>query len=244
MKTESENEPLAKGNFKAFYESSARNQGPLDKLGQLRYQRALSLTDLPKDGRVLDLGCKRGSLPSLLETNANRTIAYTGVDIASLNIERNRARWPEATFVQADITQILPFESASFDRIFALEVMEHVSSPGAMLREASRLLSPRGELLLSVPNPYYWVELLNELRGAKDTQGHLFSWNRASLGRLLETCQLQVVNQIGTYFEVPTALRDPWARGRLMLWRNPPRLLARSTIVRCRAMPAAPGAEN
>lgn len=220
--------------FYLFYEKSAYEQRAIDRLGQTRYRKALSLISLPHDTKILDIGCKRGSLASVLEDKNIENHHYTGLDIAATNIQRNQARWPKSAFIQADITQQTPFETGSFDCIFALEVMEHVSSPGNMLQEINRILAPDGNLLLSVPNPYYWAEVINELRGASDTQGHLYSWTRGTLRRLLDFNKLDVINETGTYFEIPTRVRGAWVNDELILWKNAPRMLSRSTIVRCR----------
>ena len=46
-----------------------------------------------------------------------------------------------------------------------------MESPLSLLREIRRALRARG--LISVPNPYNWVELYREWRSLPDTEGHL-----------------------------------------------------------------------
>ena len=45
----------------------------------------------------------------------------------------------------------MPFKSASFDTVVALEVLEHVRNPDACLAEIDRVLRPDGRVLLTVP---------------------------------------------------------------------------------------------
>jgi len=119
-------------------------------------------------------------------------------------------------------------------RVFALEVMEHVPAPAAMLEEVHRLLAPDGLLLLSVPNPYFYSEILVEMLRVPDTQGHLYAWTDANLRRLLDFAGFEVVQRVGTYLDLPHRL------GRLRRSKQPlfiegvPPLLARSRVYACR----------
>lgn len=48
----------------------------------------------------------------------------------------------------------LPFADASFDLVFATQVLEHLPEPATFLKEAFRVLNPGGVLILSCP--FYW----------------------------------------------------------------------------------------
>lgn len=58
--------------------------------------------------------------------------------------------FPGITDVVADAVA-LPFDDGTFDCVVAFEVMEHVTHPIKMIEESYRVLSPQGNLLLSVP---------------------------------------------------------------------------------------------
>jgi glycosyltransferase involved in cell wall biosynthesis/SAM-dependent methyltransferase len=49
----------------------------------------------------------------------------------------------------------LPFADASADAVLMTELLEHVSVPSAVLREAARVLRPHGEIALTVP--FVWM---------------------------------------------------------------------------------------
>jgi SAM-dependent methyltransferase len=55
-----------------------------------------------------------------------------------------------ATAVCGDATR-LPFTDASFDRVIASEVMEHVPDDGAALEELTRVLRPGGTIAVTIP---------------------------------------------------------------------------------------------
>lgn len=53
-------------------------------------------------------------------------------------------------FLQADATQQLPLDPASFDLVVCENVVDHTQDPGAILKEARRLVRPDGRLLFGV----------------------------------------------------------------------------------------------
>ena len=59
---------------------------------------------------------------------------------------------PKPRFSRAD-GMVLPFRDASFDLVISHAVIEHVTNPGAYLREARRVLRPGGRLFLETA-PY------------------------------------------------------------------------------------------
>lgn len=214
------------------YERRAEKYPDRDPTAEMRSKKAVELAAMGNDHRVLDLGCKDGVLLQTLRKQ-NFEGEYTGVDIAERVLARGRARRLEGLFVRADIGRSLPLTSQSFDRVFALELLEHLVNPANLLREAERLLAPQGRLLLSVPNPYYYMELINELRGFPDTEGHLYSFTNANLTALLERHGFTIEASLGTYLLIPKKLRGPFRDQAFWLVSKIPRFLACSRIYRC-----------
>src|SRR5215207_209935 len=74
--------------------------------GDAKYQAWLAelLSNLPRESRVLDLGC--GSGIPVAKTLAAAGHRVTGVDISEVQIARAREAVPEAEFIQADATRV------------------------------------------------------------------------------------------------------------------------------------------
>jgi len=117
-----------------------------------RYVRDTVLLDvLPKlsdRGLVLDLGC--GDAPY---AGFFRNFQYVAVDLN----KRSKA------VVLCDATS-LPFKSETFDLVLASELLEHVSEPSLVLKEAYRVLKFNGHIIVTTrfmfpyhpePSDYY-----------------------------------------------------------------------------------------
>lgn len=114
--------------------------------------------------RVLDLGCGAGR--HTFET------LRRGADVVALDRDADELRGVEQMIrAMADAGEIkppagpvtleadalaLPFVDASFDRVIAAEVLEHIRDDAAAIAEISRVLRPGG--LLAVTVPRYWPE--------------------------------------------------------------------------------------
>jgi spore maturation protein CgeB len=97
--------------------------------------------------RLLDVGCGVGRFG--LAAHA-RGWDVTGVDVSELAIATGRALAPFPMRV-GNIGDLAD-EGEQFEVITAFEVLEHLSSPVAFLREAQRLLKPGGQAFVTVPN--------------------------------------------------------------------------------------------
>ena len=97
---------------------------------------------------LLDYGCFDASL---LETLRGKAVRLFGVDRNTQALSRARERCPDMRFgdVRADSIE---FPEAYFDAVTCLEVMEHVPSEKALIRELARVTKPGGTLVLSVPH--------------------------------------------------------------------------------------------
>ena len=103
---------------------------------------------------VLDFGCGDGQL-SLFLAKEKRPRRVVGVDIDVSAIERahvslEKTAIPEGVEVEIQLgsTDGLPVPDQSFDILIAFDCLEHVMSPGNIIRDWYRVLRPGGRCLI------------------------------------------------------------------------------------------------
>jgi SAM-dependent methyltransferase len=91
-----------------------------------------------------------------------RWMAERGIGVEDVDVER----------------ELLPHAGASFDRIVATEILEHLATPALFLSECWRVLRPGGVLHVTTPNV---VDLRGRMQAliGRSPQSHLFGIGRA-----------------------------------------------------------------
>lgn len=97
--------------------------------------------------RILDIGCGEGSRLNLIN---NKKAEKIGVDTSHIAISLAKKQYPTIKFVQTE--ESLPFPDSYFDFVYSAFVLEHTTNPKGFVKEAVRVLSPGGILLLVAPN--------------------------------------------------------------------------------------------
>ncbi|TAD90632.1 MAG: class I SAM-dependent methyltransferase [Bacteroidetes bacterium] len=88
---------------------------------------------------VFDIGCGNKPYQQLFKS---QNLLYRGCDVVQSDQRK--------VDVVCEATEI-PEPAAMYDTILCTQVLEHVSSPNLVIREAFRLLQPGGYFILSVP---------------------------------------------------------------------------------------------
>ena len=103
--------------------------------------------------KVLDLGCGYGCYTDYFRCIGGDAV---GVDGAPAMIGIARERYPESSFIVADITCPLPFESGSFDIVFCNQVLMDIEEVRSVFEECKRILKPEGILYYSIVHPAFY----------------------------------------------------------------------------------------
>jgi ubiquinone biosynthesis O-methyltransferase len=139
---------------------------------------------------LLDIGCGNGALTaSLAKSGAN----VTGIDLSESGIALARTTHPEVRYEVASVYDDLHARFGAFDRVVALEVIEHLFDPRTFLRRAFETLKPGGTLVLSTPYHGYLKNVVLALSGKLDAHftvlwdgGHIKFFSQRTLATMLE----------------------------------------------------------
>ncbi len=128
--------------------------------------RDLLESRVTREVRWLDIGCGRRLLPDWMpgsEETQSRIIgsarAAFGIDPDFASLKDNRA----LDMRVAGDSNHLPFADCSFDLLTANMVVEHISDPDALLREARRILKPGGVFIFHTPNSRSYATFFSTL---------------------------------------------------------------------------------
>ncbi len=134
-----------------------------DEILKPAIQLAVKRAELEVGMKILDVGCGRGELVAHL---SKRGFDAMGVDYSADAIRLANEYFPGARFLCGDLRE-LNFDDASFDRIFFLGVIEHLTDEqiAQALNEFRRLLKPGGMVIMTTcTNSLYYKTWTYDLR--------------------------------------------------------------------------------
>jgi 2-polyprenyl-3-methyl-5-hydroxy-6-metoxy-1,4-benzoquinol methylase len=176
--------PASENYHEALWEGVPEGLEPID----FARRRGFLLSHVRKGVRVLDVGCGEGRFAAELARIGAHPV---GIDVAAEPLRRARARHPALDLRQVRAAGAWPLQDASFDVVWAGEVIEHVADTAGWLSEVRRVLCPGGTLLLSTPDHgrlemLRWALAPRAFEARFDPRAdHLRFYTRGMLGRLL-----------------------------------------------------------
>jgi SAM-dependent methyltransferase len=140
--------------------------------------------DLDRRLRIFDMGCGPGNMLGRLQGHGDAYGSDFSLDALAF------ARSKGFRYLLSGDSTALPFTSAAFDCVVALDVLEHIEDDRAALREIARVTRPGGVFLFAVPAfPALW-------RHHDVMYGHFRRYRRAdfvarvqSAGLAVESCR-------------------------------------------------------
>jgi SAM-dependent methyltransferase len=91
-------------------------------------------------GRVLDVGCHDGYLLGMVDADFR-----VGIDLQPIR------GTPGICLIKAD-ARYLPFRSGCFDKVYALDIIEHVEDDITFSKSVTEVVAPNGRIILTTPS--------------------------------------------------------------------------------------------
>ena len=144
---------------------------------------------IPRGARVLNVSCDRGHYLAALEPAVG-----VGIDLDATRIAEARARFPDLTFLHADIETLEATEipGAPFDYVVLTDALDLLNDVEETLRKLHAVMTPHSRLVLTYRN-HLW-EPADRLLGWKtDRTRNWFSFS--DLQNILELAHFAVVRR-------------------------------------------------
>ncbi|HJQ38770.1 MAG TPA: class I SAM-dependent methyltransferase, partial [Thermoanaerobaculia bacterium] len=127
-----------------YWEAAENSNGDWRDGAHPQHAQLLELID--PNARVADFGC--GSAHAAAQLGNPRR--YTGIDWGERQLERNRQRFPDASFHHSSLYRT-PLPDGEFDIAMSLFVLEHTVFPTRLLDEMMRVVKPGGRVIILCP---------------------------------------------------------------------------------------------
>ena len=124
----------------------------MGKTSESVHDHVLSLLDGSNASAFLDIGCGRGERLQSLARQLPEDARLVGIDSSTVSIG-SACEATEGdlrfTFLMHDVTEGIPFEAESFDRILSVNVLAAIPDKDGLLGEMHRVLTPSGPVVVS-----------------------------------------------------------------------------------------------
>lgn len=165
-----------------------------------------TIIEIKKNDILLDFGCGSGNLCFHLAEKCTKIFGVdTKQDAIQFANSLKKTTRNNCTFLGLT-THHLPFEDSYFDKIFLLDVIEHIENPQEVLSEIRRVLKDEGKLIITTPNyNSLWpiLEFFADLIHMSPDNGkqHVTRLTKTKCTELLTECNF-IVQKIGTIYSL------------------------------------------
>ena len=149
--------------------------------------------------RALDVGCGRGGFGRTLRGVLPPDAFIIGMDAVQENVDAARLTQMYNRVVHGYFPEDVEPDSAPYDLITFLDVLEHMVDPWTALGHAREHLAQDGRILASIPNIQVWSTVRQLLKGRWDytdtgtlDRTHLRFFTKATIIEMFESAGLEV----------------------------------------------------
>ena len=182
----------------------ARQLFSFSPLKQRKLSKLLAYSGNYTEKRCLDIGSDNGVVSLMLRDEGG---TWSSVDLIPETVTAIRSLVGERVYQTDGVT--LPFPDHAFDLVAIVDLLEHIETDDAFVKEVARVLRTGGTLIVNVPDPH--EGLLRRIRfalGQTDkAHGHVRAgYSKEALQKLLST-QFRIEEE-ETYSRLPAELVD------------------------------------
>lgn len=160
------------------------------------------VSELRHSDIVLDVGCRDGYITSFFVGQSGFVV---GLDLSldTLKTAKSKLTTSNIDFCRGDANK-LPFRSLCFDKVMALQLLEHLPRLDICIEEIDRCAKNNAILTISVP----WKEKIPRVKGGIPRWGHLHSFSERGVISLLPNYYTLVArkNLPNAYIDLITSL--------------------------------------
>lgn len=139
---------------------------------------------LPRQGRILDWGCRHAPDSCLIRENRGDAVELHACDFCEPDVYRSFHEFARLHYHKLDHFHRLPYADYYFDAAIGSGTLEHTAMDYESLKELHRVLMPGGKLILTyLPNRLSVAEWWRRVVLQKDFHRRLYG--RAEISRLL-----------------------------------------------------------
>lgn len=105
------------------------------------------LHEIPKEGRVIEIGCGGGATLANLVKSRNKSLIVSDISFNAVHRSVNKSKLQGMQLNSESI----PIRSGTISSVYSTEMLEHVPNPEAVIKEVSRILTQRSIFVFSIP---------------------------------------------------------------------------------------------
>jgi 2-polyprenyl-3-methyl-5-hydroxy-6-metoxy-1,4-benzoquinol methylase len=167
-----------------------------------------------KDGeQILDIGCGRGQLASLISKSGKRKISIADAYEQCLEETKNVANIHQTFLIgEQEFNIDKKIKKDLYDVCIMSHILEHLPHPIEAIRKTLDLTKDNGVLILAVPNPVRPNILVsNVLKRHYVNRGHIYAWDMSHWKNFLENINgLDVIEYAHDFVQIPGCYKFPF----------------------------------
>ena len=173
-------------------------------------KKLVSLLELGENPYFLDIGCGTGWAVQYAANLARGRGEFYGIDNSSEMIKEAEASYSgnkNIHFYKAN-AESLPFKDNFFDLIISTNAFHHFANPGKVLKEAHRVLKPKGRIyVFDVTADNFLIRLVDKFSN-KMEQGHVKIYSTREYQTLFENAGLHYAGHKSVMVSMKTHIAE------------------------------------